>query len=550
MDPAQLFPEQQDSKYSKTVAYFSMEFAIDQALKCYCGGLGYLAGSMLRSARELGQRVIGVGILWTYGYYDEVRDTEGFLKAAWSRKHYSFLNDTGVMVTVTVHDTPVHVKSYWLKPEVFGCSPLLLLSTDIPENDFLARTITQRLYDPNESTRIAQSIVLGRGGAMSLEALNITPDIYHLNEGHALPLIFQAFAKYQNRDQVQERLVFTTHTPEPAGNEVHAFSFLNEMSFFCPLNEQQVRVLFQMKNDTQLNYTLAALRMARKANAVSAMHAVTARKMWAGVNGLCEIIGITNAQNRNYWQDNELGRALNNKEETTFFKRKQEFKKELFKVVADQCGKLFNEHVLTIVWARRFSGYKRPGLLLHDMDKFRQLARDNERPIQFIWAGKPYPEDEENIALFNRIMADTQELPNCAVLLGYDLKLSTLLKKGSDVWLNTPRLYHEASGTSGMTAAMNGSLNLSMPDGWVPEFAADGVNCFLIRPAAPDLPEAQADEFEAQRVLEAIDKLSGLYYGSYQQWFGILCQAAQDVIPAFESGRMAGDHYRLLYDAG
>jgi starch phosphorylase len=170
-----LFGYEPDAKYNIPVAYFSMEFSIDQALKIYSGGLGFLSGSQLRSAYELKQNLVGIGMLWKYGYYDQVRDGNGFMKPKFIEKQHSFLQDTGIVFTVQVHNAPVHVKAWLLKLETFGSAPLFLLSTDIPENDEFSRSITHSLYDPNESTRIAQTIVLGIGGAMLLDILASNP---------------------------------------------------------------------------------------------------------------------------------------------------------------------------------------------------------------------------------------------------------------------------------------------------------------------------------------------------------------------------------------
>jgi Glucan phosphorylase len=184
--------------------------------------------------------------------------------------------------------------------------------------------------------------------------------------------------------------------------------------------------------------------------------------------------------------------------------RKKEMKRELFKVVANQTGKLFDENVLTLVWARRFAGYKRANLLLRDFERFLKLISNAKQPIQIIWAGKPYPEDYGAIHIFNDIIVKTKHLHNCAVLTGYEMQLSGLLKKGSDLWLNTPTMYREASGTSGMTAAMNGSLNLSIPDGWIPEFSRHGENCFIIEPSTSEQPEVR-DDFENNQLLTLLE---------------------------------------------
>lgn len=546
-DLSTLFPYSFDKKYSKPVAYFSMEFAIDQPLKIYSGGLGFLAGSHMRSAYELKQNMIGIGILWKKGYYDQERNQDQTLRVTFRDKDYSFLEDTGIVYPITIHGARVFVKAMLLRPEVFNTAPMFLLTTDIPENDFLAQTISHRLYDPNQTTRIAQSILLGIGGAKLLDVLERQTEIYHMNEGHALPLCFYLMDKHKDIDEVKKRVVFTTHTPELAGNEEHSVPLLNSMTFFNGLTVDQVTKLVQPENG-MLNYTLTALRMAKKANGVSQLHGEVSRKMWGGNKGICEITAITNAQNKTYWQDVDLEKALAKDNDEALAERKKELKYKLFRVVANQTGKLFDPNVLTIVWARRFAAYKRANLLLSDFDRFLKLAKDKKQPIQVIWAGKPYPEDYGAINIFNEIYWKTKDLPNCTVLTGYELWLSGHLKKGSDIWLNNPRMYREASGTSGMTAAMNASINLSIPDGWVPEFAKDGKNCFIIPKADDNLTTEERDRVEAKNLMDLLEnEIIPLYYQSPAKWQKIVKAGMKDVLPYFDSGRMAREYYEEMY---
>jgi starch phosphorylase len=243
MTKNEIFGYAPDPQYLGLVAYFSMEFAIDQSLKIYSGGLGFLSGSHLRGAYEAKQNLIGIGILWKYGYYDQGREGNALMKPEFIEKEYAFLQDTGIVFTVQVHNAPVHVKACLLKPGTFGSAPLFLLSTDIPENDELSRSITHSLYDPNESTRIAQSIVLGIGGAVLLDQLGIEPAVYHMNEGHSVSLNFYLLSKYKSLEEVKKKVVFTTHTPEMAGNEAHSYGLLKEMSFFYHLQEHEVKYL-------------------------------------------------------------------------------------------------------------------------------------------------------------------------------------------------------------------------------------------------------------------------------------------------------------------
>ena len=547
MDKTQLFGYTPVEPYRTAVAYFAMEYAIDQSLKIYAGGLGYLAGSHLRSAHHLQQDFVAVGLLWKYGYYDQVRDSINHMASAFIEKHYSFLTDTGITFTVTVHQAPVHVRVYLLPASTFKTAPLFLLSTDIPENDELSRSITHHLYDANEATRVAQNIVLGIGGAKMLDILGLTPDVYHMNEGHAVALNFYLYDKFKNLAEVKKRVVFTTHTPEMAGNEAHSFALLDTMSFFYQLNEVQVRNLLQISGD-QFNYTLTALKFARKANGVSQMHAPVAQRMWGGNAGICPIIAITNAQNQDYWADTLLSEALQGNDIQKFRMRKKELKRALFRIVADQCGKLFREDVLTIVWARRFAAYKRPELLISDWAGFVRLVSQAQFPVQVIWAGKPYPGDQGGTAQFDRLIDQTGPFANCAVLTGYELHLSGILKRGADVWLNTPRLYHEASGTSGMTAAMNGTINLTIPDGWVPEFARDQVNCFCIPTAPPELAETEKDQWENRALFATLEqRVLPMYYDRPADWFRMAGTAFNNIRPDFESDRLARQYYQDLY---
>ncbi|MEL7004555.1 MAG: alpha-glucan family phosphorylase, partial [Bacteroidota bacterium] len=292
--------------YEKSVAYFSMEFAIDQSLKIYSGGLGFLAGSHMRSAFELKQNVIGIGMLWKYGYYDQVRKENNELGVLFQQKYPGFLEDTGIELEVTVHNHPVIVKVFYLAPKTFGTAPIFLLSTDHPANDHLAHTITYRLYDNNLATRIAQYIILGIGGAKLLEVLDHKVDLFHFNEAHALPAAFYLNQKVPKLKDLKKNVVFTTHTPVKAGNEVNDLHFLHEMGYFNHLSPEEVVDMVGLEQG-RFNHTLAALRLAKRANAVSKKHQEVSKDMWGSFDKICKIEGITNAQNKKYWTDPELG---------------------------------------------------------------------------------------------------------------------------------------------------------------------------------------------------------------------------------------------------
>jgi len=537
-----------DAAYEKRVAYFCMEYAIHQPLKIYAGGLGFLAGSHLRSAYDLKQNMVGIGILWKYGYYDQVRKSDQTMDILFEEKVYGYLQPTDIEFSIRIFQHDVRVTAWYLPPEVFHTAPLFLLSTNLPENDYLAQTISYKLYDSNPETKLAAAILLGVGGAKLLEVLQWTPDIYHLNESHGLPLAFYLYNKCKSLEKLKKQLVFTNHTPEEGGNPRTDMRLLEKAGFFSDMPVTEVTALASAENDT-LDHTLAALRMSGLANGVSKLHQQTLQKMWRRFPDICPILAITNAQHYGYWADKEMYKALAANDDTALKERKLTLKKQLFELVADENGEIFRTDVLTIVFARRFTGFKRPDLLLHDMDRFNSLVNDKQRPIQLIWAGKPYPADYAAIGIFDKIVNTCKLYNNCAVLSGYELKLSKMLKAGADVWLNLPRLTHEASGTSGMTAAMNAAMNVSIPDGWFPEFARDRLNCFVIPDSDPSLPEHLQDEKDAGSLYDLLEKeVIPLYYDYPSRWLDMVKESMRDIIPAFDSQRMAAEYYDRLYN--
>lgn len=541
-------PYQIDQKYAKKIAYFSMEYAIHQPLKIYSGGLGYLSGSHLRSAYELRQNLIGIGILWKYGYYDQARNQDQTLQVQWNEKIYSFLEDTGIKFQIEIHGHPVWVKALYLNPETFKSAPLFLLTTDIPENDYVSQTITHRLYDANVATKVAQFILLGVGGAKLIDELVYNPDIYHLNEAHAISAAFYLMNKYKSKDEVKKRLVFTTHTPEEAGNEKHDLHLCERMSYFCGMPLDEVRRLSD-SSDEMFNHSLVALRMAKLANGVSALHGDVSRKMWSHYSDICEIKSITNAQNWHYWADKQLYKFMDEKNEELFIDRKRYLKKRGMEIVADQTGKLFNPDVFTIVWARRFAGYKRADLLTRDKERFEKLLNNKKHPVQIVWAGKPYPLDYPAISDFNYLVNLSKEYKNVAVCIGYELTLSKRLKQIADVWLNNPRVPREASGTSGMTASMNGSVNLSTNDGWIREFINHGNNGFVVPLANYDnMHVYEQDQYDMDQLYDILEnEILPMFYDNPSNWREIMKNGMRDVRWQFDSNRMAKEYYEILY---
>ncbi len=468
----------------------------------------------------------------------------------WNEKIYNYLEDTGIKFQIQIHEHPVWVKAFYLNPETFKSAPLFLLSTDLPENDHMSQTICHRLYDANVATKVAQFILLGVGGAKLMDQLNFNPDVYHLNEAHGVSAAFYLYQKFnKNKEEVRKRLVFTTHTPEEAGNEKHDMYLCEKMSFFCGVPLEEVRTLTGITDD-KFNHSLAALRFARLANGVSQLHGEVSRQMWKKYENICEIKAITNAQNWHYWADKQLYNFADTHNEEAFIDRKRYLKKRAFEIVSDQSGKIMNPDVLTIVWARRFAGYKRAELITRNQEKFKALMSSTKYPVQIIWAGKPYPVDYPAISDFNFLVELSKEFPNVAVCTGYELALSKRLKQASDVWLNNPRVPREASGTSGMTAAMNGAVNFSTNDGWICEFINHGNNGFLIPPADYEkMGQHEQDEYDLEKMYEVLEnQILPMYYDNPEVWRQIVKNGMRDVRWQFDSNRMAKEYYDVMYN--
>jgi starch phosphorylase len=528
------------------VAYFSMEIAIDQSLHTYSGGLGFLSGSHMRSAGHLNLPMVGVGILWAVGYGDQQVGADGNVEIVYVKREYPFLKDMGLVVEVEIFGQPVKVKGLLLEPETFGTVPIYFLTTDIPENTPEHRSWTDKLYDGDERIRIAQEIILGIGGLRILKAAQENCALIHLNEGHALPAVFEMLEDFNgDLNRVRNCTVFTTHTPVAAGNETHNVHLLSEAGFFGKMPLQEAIRL----GGEDFSLTVAALRMSRLANGVSQLHGLVANNMWHWVDNRCPIIAITNATNLQYWQD---PRFLNVEDPEKLLAIKREMKVELFDYMRQTQGKNFDPDVLTVVWARRFTEYKRPALILQDLERIKKLF--NDKKIQLIYAGKFHPKDTTGRQIFNEVLELSRKIPEIAVLTGpgYELELSGLLKRGSDVWLNTPVRPLEASGTSGMSANMNGAIHFSIYDGWAVEGTFDNINGYLIHEKDGDgieylnVEDRHKQDYEIMmRILE--NEIIPTYYNDKQRWANLMMHAIRTSQSYFDSDRMAIEYFVRLY---
>lgn len=524
------------------VAYLSMEIAMDQSLCTYSGGLGFLAGSHMQSAGYLQMPMVGVTMLWSYGYYDQRIDHEGNVEVAYIRKHYDFLTDLNVEVEIDTFGEKVKVKAYRVEPSLFGTCPVYLLTTDIEGNSEWARKISHRLYDGDEKIRIAQETVLGIAGVRVLQACGLDFDVIHMNEGHALPAAFELLRQYNgDLNAVKQKTVFTTHTPVAAGNEVHWVDTLMEGGFFAGCSRERAIEL----GGENFSLTVAALRMSRIANAVSQLHGLVANKMWEWVEGRCPIRAITNAVNLHYWQDERMKNA---KTFDDLLDAKFEMKQELFKYIADTAGKRFDPNVLTITWARRFADYKRAWLIFMDKERITKLL--NENKVQLIFAGKFHPDDVMGREMFNKILNMSHDLKNVVVLPGYELELSGRLKRGSDIWFNTPLRPLEASGTSGMSANMNGALHFSIYDGWTVEGTFPGINGYTVEyPGLDDeIPWEERHWKDHDCIMNILEnQIIPTYYHNKLEWARLMRQAIRTSEAYFNSDRMVIEYYNRIY---
>jgi starch phosphorylase len=588
---------------SPKVAFFSMGFALTEALSIYSGGLGVLAGDFLRSARALSLPVIGIGILWGEGFSRQTIDEEGLPGDHPSTVDRSRLIREDVTVHVTIDDEDIPLSVY--RTDAYDNVPLYLLEPARPEH----RRITRRLYASDGDDRMAQEIVLGVGGVRVLEALGIHVDYHHFNEGHAvfagLELLRGAREQLRHlaatadrsvdhdpamfelaRHQVRRKIVFTTHTPIAAGNETHDLATLARLVESLGFSREE---LFQIGGDP-FNMTVAGLRLSCRANAVSRLHAETARRMWRHVRDAAPICyAITNGVDRRVWQDSRIREASHaeTSTDTGLLAAHRACKMQLLAEVERRSGARLHPDRLLIGLARRATPYKRGTLILSDEARIGRLLEAGR--VQLLFAGKAHPKDGGGMAIIGELVAFARRYPQSVVFLpNYDLDLGRLLTRGCDLWLNTPRRPLEACGTSGMKAAMNGVLNFSVLDGWWPEACIHGENGWALgddpgfgesfeaqlpsegdelgaaetgampktdalhaaemaRQAAVQARESAVDRRDADALYRELEEaIIPAYEERGARWFGMM-RASIALAERFSSDRMVRDYFRRLY---
>jgi len=531
------------------VAYFCMEYALESPFKIYAGGLGILAGDYLKGVKDYGFPLVGIGIRWKQGYGEQfIEPTTGKAYDAYKNASHDFLEDTGVTVTVPIKGREVLVKVW--RVQRFGVDSLYLLDTDIDGNDGEARWITGQLYGWFGEERVAQEMVLGIGGVRALKALKLKPQVYHFNEGHAL---FAGFERIRERmakgaffeeawAQTREEVVFTTHTPIVQGNESHPIDRLLYMGANLGLTKAQLKRL----GGSPFNMTVGALRLSRISNAVAELHRVTANAMWSKVQGRSEIIGITNAIHTGTWVDGKM-LELATASRAALWKRHMENKRRLIAFVEARNGVKLNPEALLIGFSRRAAPYKRSNFIFTERRFIEPLLKGGK--LQIVFSGKSHPLDDNGKVIVENIVEMSRKYPESVVFLeNYDMEIGAMLTRGSDVWLNNPRRPKEASGTSGMKAAMNGVLNLSILDGWWPEACQHGVNGWQFGDGLENENESLLDkhDFKAfKRVLA--EEVLPTYYDHRDRWIDMMVASIQSTREAFAVKRMLDEYYARMY---
>ncbi|MQY50549.1 alpha-glucan family phosphorylase [Rhodocyclus gracilis] len=604
------------------IAYFCAEFGLHESLPIYSGGLGILAGDHCKAASDMGLPFVGVGLLYRQGYFIQTLDADGRQHANYHDTDFGDLPATPVQdeqgreirVAVDLPGRQVQARVWEVR---VGRVHLLLLDTSLPENSEHDRDIAHRLYGGDIQTRLEQEILLGVGGVRALAAVGIAPTVWHINEGHAAFLILERIRQLCQQglsfpvalEAVAANVVFTTHTPVPAGHDHFSEEAITRhFAQWCAdvgATPAQLLALGETVGEREFNMTTLAIRGSRLHNGVSRIHGDVSSHICANLWPQIEpaenpLSYVTNGvHTRTFlatewfetfdrylgvgWEERQTDAASWAKVEqipdTTFWGIRQMLKSQLLHMVRhrvstqharnedspsrlDRLLRLADPNkpnVLTIGFARRFATYKRGALLFHDLERLAKIIANSERPVLFLFAGKAHPADQPGQELIRRI-AQIARLPqfegHILLLEDYDLHLSRRLVAGVDVWLNNPIYPLEASGTSGMKAAMNGVLNVSILDGWWGEGFdnQNGIpNGWSIKPAPGHLDETRRDDEEANSLYEILEnQVIPTYYrvgpaGLSTDWVGMAKRAISSITPHFNVNRMVGEYVHNFY---
>ena len=610
------FGSKYSDKLTGLVGYFSMEFAIHNSIPIYAGGLGILAGDICKEASDLGLPMVGVGFMYPQGYFHQRISADGWQEEIYSQLDFSEAPITPVfssgwnrtLAEVQLDNRQVRIGAWQIQA---GRTTIYLLDTNVEENSPQDRQLSARLYIADRELRIQQEIVLGIGGVRVLRALGVNPAVWHANEGHAAFMMLERareeIEEGASFEEAVERLraatVFTTHTPVPAGHDVFPVQFMDKYfhSYWDCLKmdrETFMRLGQQDGSSDVFNMTVLALTMSEQRNAVSKLHGKASRKMWHVLwpnvrEEDVPITYITNGIHVPTWVASEMGQLyikylgedwVERQDDPELWKRvmdipdeemwtaRQTLKRRLkgamlgwaqqrwseAEVQPQQVlamGALLHPEVLTVGFVRRFAEYKRPALIFRDIERLKRLVKDRWQPIQIVFAGKSHPADFPSKCLLQhvyRLATDRDLQGRIAFIEDYDMDRARYLVQGVDVWLNVPRRLNEASGTSGMKAALNGVPHLSVRDGWWYE-GYNKANGWAIGDGPKTYSPEEEDRMDAEALYKLLEEeLVPLYYdrdrgGVPHGWVGIIKEAIRTVVPKFCARRMMKDYTEQLY---
>jgi starch phosphorylase len=601
----------------KSIAYFSAEFALHQSLPIYAGGLGVLAGDHCKEASDLGVPLVGVGFMYPQGYFHQSLTSDGWQQEIYEKLNWTeaaiepAITSEGkpCITAVPLGNRTVLVAVWRVR---VGRVSLYLLDTDLEENAPWDRELSARLYGGDRETRVQQEIILGIGGVRALRAMGVAPAAYHLNEGHAAFVVLQrirdlceAGASFDHAlEDVRRSTVFTTHTPVPAGHDAFPFHLVEQhlAGAWGDLGAYRERFLALGHHDNgggpMFNMTALALRTSGAVNGVSRLHGEVTRQMWQSIwpgvsreslpvksitNGVhvptwisAEIEGLFVRHLGPDWLDSHddpayVDRVMNIPDEELWAAR-QSLRAFLFNFIRERArnrwtqehvsaarvvaaATMFDHNTLTIGFARRFTGYKRPELVFLDAERLARILTAPGRAVQIIFAGKAHPADDigkHHLQRIYRRALDPMFGGRIGFVDDYDLHVAHYLVQGCDVWLNNPRKPLEASGTSGMKAAINGTPHMSIGDGWWAE-GSTGDNGWLIEGHADPNDHGAQDWADAQAIYALIEQqLVPTFYardenGLPRGWLQIVKQSIRTVLPVFSARRMVKDYVRDMY---
>ena len=531
------------------IAYFCMEFGLNEKLPLYAGGLGVLAGDYLKAAKKLDAPVVGLGIRWWQDYTHQYINEDGYPYDTFPIMELDFLKDTKKSITIQIQGQDV--KCDIKKVDNFNNAPLYLLDPGRPESD--NGWISDQLYVGNSQERIAQEILLGIGGIRALRALNIEVDKYHFNEGHAAFAGFELIReKMDNKNlsfekalnKTQKEIIFTTHTPVEAGNESHNIESLKNMGATHYLNNDQI----QRIGGDPFNMTAACLKMSSVANGVSDLHRETAKDMWDDIENTAPILGITNGVNIETWQHPDIQTAFDNNNKEDLWNVHKNLKQELTDFISDNSNVKMNPDNLIIGFARRAAPYKRSELIFRDTDQIDDYLKSGK--LQLVFSGKAHPEDNYGKEIVAQLVKMDEKYKNSiAFLENYDMEIARYLVRGCDVWLNNPKRPLEASGTSGMKVAMNGGLNLSVLDGWVAEGIDHGTHGWIFDELFSEFDETLGEDEKDLKALYKIirNEVIPTYYENREKWLDMMYASIEMSHHQFSAARMLKEYYEKMY---